>query len=203
MKIPLEPDKYYHIFNHANGRDNIFANEGNYEYFLRQYLRHISPIEDTLAYCLMPNHFHIAIRIKSIEELIKTEKFKNAQNIEKMELSNLISKQFSNFFSSYTLAFNKQQNRMGSLFIPNFSRKHIDSNEYLINIITYIHLNPIHHEFTRNINDWKHSTFQIIKENKPSFIKSKEVIDLFDDIDNFLFVHYKKTDNFIITELEK
>ena len=34
---PLEPDKYYHIFNHANGKENLFVKDDNYYYFLKRY----------------------------------------------------------------------------------------------------------------------------------------------------------------------
>ena len=164
MKIRLEPENYYHIYNHANGRENLFVNDGNYIFFLQRYAFFISPIADTFAYCLMPNHFHIAIRIKSEQELNKLlESSKKQQFFESLKLSKyeyFISKQFSNLFSSYTQAFNKQQNRRGSLFIPNFSRKLIDSEKYFKQIIHYIHFNPVHHKFVKDLRDWKYSSFE-------------------------------------------
>ncbi len=33
--IPLEPDKFYHIYNRANGNERIFLNKANYEFFFR------------------------------------------------------------------------------------------------------------------------------------------------------------------------
>ena len=63
-EIPLSPGNTYHIYNHANGFENIFENEGNYVYFLKKYAEFISPIADTFAYALMPNHFHFLVRIK-------------------------------------------------------------------------------------------------------------------------------------------
>jgi len=67
---PLESDKYYHIYNHAVGNDNLFKKEENYYFFLKKYIQHISPIADTFAYCLMPNHFHFAVRVKSEKEIM-------------------------------------------------------------------------------------------------------------------------------------
>jgi REP element-mobilizing transposase RayT len=71
---PLQPDRSYHIFNHANGFENIFRIEVNFIYFLEKYWLYILPIAETYAYCLMPNHFHLVVRIRkreTIEALIR------------------------------------------------------------------------------------------------------------------------------------
>ncbi len=62
--IPLQPGKYYHVYNRGNNRENIFVEERNYVYFLKLYAHHIQPIAETLAYCLLKNHFHFSIRVK-------------------------------------------------------------------------------------------------------------------------------------------
>ena len=70
---PLIPNNVYHIFNHANGFENIFVSGENYRFFLEKYKNHISPIAETYAYCLMPNHFHFVLRIRNrkiIENII-------------------------------------------------------------------------------------------------------------------------------------
>ena len=55
---PLAYDGYYHIYNRGNNRENIFKETRNYRYFLTLYAKHIEPVADTFAYCLLPNHFH-------------------------------------------------------------------------------------------------------------------------------------------------
>jgi putative transposase len=67
--ILLETGGIYHIYNHAVGWDNIFLEEENYRFFLRKLVSRISPFAEILAYCLMPNHFHLVIRIKDKKEL--------------------------------------------------------------------------------------------------------------------------------------
>lgn len=84
---PFTPSSLYHVYNHGNGDENIFRSEGNYEYFLMKFNQYISPIADTFAYCLMPNHFHFALCIK--EESKLTEHFndkltKNPQGFENL-----------------------------------------------------------------------------------------------------------------------
>lgn len=83
---PLQPDTSYHIFNHANGFENVFRKEENFYFFLEKYRLYISPIAETYAYCLMPNHFHLVVRIRKrvvIEELIR-----NKNNLSKNNFSN-------------------------------------------------------------------------------------------------------------------
>ncbi|WP_445665227.1 hypothetical protein [Fodinibius sp. AD559] len=66
----FEPNTIYHVYNHGNAEDLIFREDTNYAFFLKRYQKYIPPIADTFAYCLMPNHFHFMVRIKSREELM-------------------------------------------------------------------------------------------------------------------------------------
>jgi len=64
--IQLEPGQMYHIWTHANGTENLFQTSDNYHYFLKKYAVYINPIADTFAYCLMPNHLHLMVRITGV-----------------------------------------------------------------------------------------------------------------------------------------
>src|ERR1035437_1197874 len=163
---PLQPNISYHIFNHANGFENVFREDENFQYFLDKYKLYISPIAETYAYCLMPNHFHLVVRMRKrevIEDLIRKNFSKVERNFGKAgernfgkvgvpdeEIERYLSKQFANLFSSYTQSFNKMYKRMGSLFIKNFKRNPILDKEQFTNTIIYTHRNPIHHGFCRS-----------------------------------------------------
>ena len=54
---PLLFDTYYHIYNRGNNYGNLFYIERNYHYFLRKYWEYLNDFVDTLAYCLLKNHF--------------------------------------------------------------------------------------------------------------------------------------------------
>ena len=95
--IPLLPDTYYHIYNRGINGETIFKQERNYSYFLHKYNKYISPIADTFAYCLLKNHFHFLIRIKSESEILETLNPVRVQNPDGVSISNLISRQFSHF----------------------------------------------------------------------------------------------------------
>ena len=209
MRIPLEPDKMYHIYNHANGNDNLFYSDENYFYFLKRYSELLSPIVDTYAYCLMPNHFHWLVKIKSEKEIfdflrtngkipddIGFDEFKTIKiglpNHPENIFSIHLSKQFANFFSAYTQTLNKQLKRKGNLFIQSFHRKEIVDERHAKENILYIHCNPVNHKFTNTIEEWKFSSFKAHLSDKPTMIKRKEVIDLFDTGENFIYCHNEK-----------
>ena len=212
--VPLEPDHFYHIYNHSNGKDNLFISEDNYKYFLGKFKEYIAPFSETYAYCLMPNHFHFLIKINSEKDVFKwlweNEKiadssldlkgFKNLSGLSIAEFNPFsahISKQFSNFFNSYSKSMNKQESRMGSLFVRTFKRKLISSEEQLKDTILYIHANPVHHEFVSTISDWKYSSYHSLISDKTTQLKRKEVIELFDDIENFKSNHQQINQNLI------
>jgi len=198
-RIPLDANKVYHIYNHAVGNENLFRSHENYIYFLRKYKEYVLPIADTFAFCLMPNHFHLAVRIKSEKELqdLDPEGFKNPRG-----LNLAISQKIGNFFNAYTKAYNKSFSRKGKLFCDSFERKEIISNDYFLSIIHYIHFNPVHHGFVNDIRNWKYSSFKSFLTVKPTNIKRDEVINWFGGLDAFYTFHQQEIDQELVLELE-
>jgi putative transposase len=189
----LQPDTFYHIYNRANGSERLFNSDENYLFFLRKYKEYILPICHTYCYCLMPNHFHFLIQIKSEQELELFFNQKISSNIKAFPkfktLEKLISKQFSNFFSCYTQAFNKQQQRKGSMFIKNFKRKKITDTAYLLNLVKYIHYNPIEAKLATELNEWKFSSYAGILSQTPTLLKRADILEWYNDLANFKFAH--------------
>jgi putative transposase len=179
IRIPFEADTFYHVYNHGNGDDNIFRCDENYRYFLLKYKKYIPAIAETYAYCLMPNHFHFLIRTREA----------NAIQLPNKDVDKIITHTFSNFFNSYTRSFNVYYNRKGSLFLDNFQRKKVETEEYLLKLIHYIHFNPVKHGFVTSIEDWVHSSYPVYLSNEPTFVEKEKVISLFGDNTNFLQVH--------------
>lgn len=181
----LNPESSYHIYNRANGSEQLFVSNENYRYFLKKYETYINPVANTFCYCLMPNHFHFLLRIKTEEELSST--FPKFETLEKLSL--LLSKQFSNFFSSYTQAFNKQQSRKGSLFMKNFKRKLITDEGYFRKVMHYIHYNPVKAGLALSPKDWKYSSYRTIISNRETKLQREEAISYFNDLNNFKYCH--------------
>ena len=172
MKLEvLEKDCYYHIYNRGIDGVTIFENDNNKIYFLNQLSRYSEDKISILAYCLMSNHFHLVVRL----------------NTEEKEVTQLLS----NFFNSYAKAFNKQKNRTGSLFEKHFKRIKLKDENYLKQLILYVHLNPTHH-FNLDFKSYKFSSFQAFLSDKETKIVREEVLELFGDLENFLFCHNQK-----------
>ena len=151
--LHLAPSKFYHIYNRGNNRENIFIEEKNYDYFLRLWDKHISPVADTYAYCLLKNHFHVLVMMKTFpQELHKDVSLKP-------EARSLWQRAFSNFFNAYSKSINKAYNRTGKLFEERFKRKEVLSDSYFTQLIYYIHANPQRHGFVDDFRGYPHSSY--------------------------------------------
>jgi putative transposase len=190
-EIPLFPGNYYHIYNHANGSDNLFLSSENYRYFLRKYAHFISPVADTFAYCLMPNHIHFLIRIKSEGELQAAYQYKTRSSkvlLEK-DIPKYLSREFASLFSAYSQALNRQTGRKGSLFMPNFKRKIVESEQYFTQLVHYIHANPVHHGFVKEMWAWEHSSYHAFLSAKKTNLLREEVLNWFGNVEMFVKFH--------------
>ncbi|NOX48371.1 MAG: transposase [Chlorobi bacterium] len=179
----LEPTSFYHIYNKGNNNENLFIEEENYLYFLKLYSKYINPIADTFAYCLMKNHFHFLIEIKEGKELPGKILSKRILNL---------SQPFSNLFNAYTKSINKRYKRNGSLFKERYKRIKIEDENYLKELETYIHLNPVKHGFTRDFEHYPFSSYNSILSDRITHLKRDEVVEWFGDKDNFIYCHQEK-----------
>jgi len=215
----LEEGKFYHIYNQGNNGENLFYNDNNYIYFLQKLDHYLSDFVDLYAFCLMPNHFHLLIKIKTLEELeenskerviefelvksLKLNKFEERlavsskpvkfQKLNRFDQSTayslFISNQFRLFFMSYSKSINKQNGRRGSLFREIFKRKEIDSLLYLQQTVIYIHRNPLHHGLESNFTNYRWSSYDRVLKEKATKLKKNDVLEWFEDKDNYRYVH--------------
>ena len=181
--IPLQPGRYYHVYNRGNNREDLFREERNYRYFLGLYAAHIAPIADTYAYCLLKNHFHLLIRVKTMDEL------KTSQVLETCEVSKIASRHFSNLFNAYTKAINKAYHRTGSLFQERFGRIEVAADGYFTNLIYYIHSNPQKHGFVDDFRTWPYSSYPALLSSQPSRLARAEVLAWFDGVERLIEAH--------------
>lgn len=199
---PLQFGQTYHIYNRGNNRENLFVESRNYPYFLNLYTRHILPVADTFAYSLLPNHFHFAIRTRTEEEQEAYWKkiypeiclFSENRQIFRQIFRQTFkltppSLAFKNLFIAYTRAFNRATDRTGVLFERPFHRKPVESQPYLLNLITYIHLNPQKHGLIDDFRRWKWSSFGAYCSNQPTNIQREEVIAWYGGQRNFFEAH--------------
>ncbi|MEI6815144.1 MAG: transposase [Bacteroidota bacterium] len=201
--VSLQPDNCYHIYNHAVGNENIFRSDKNYQSFLAGFQKHIFPIADLLCYGLMKNHFHLVVRVRLSKEIIelinKTDIRFHPNKIVEIPAEQIIlflSQQFSNFFNSYAKAINKENYRRGALFERAFHRKQVITDEYLKRLIRYVHQNPVKDGFATKMDEWKYSSYNSIISLRPSLIVRDDVLELFGDLENFIFYHNQNETGF-------
>jgi len=182
----IEEGYFYHIYNRGNNGGDIFFDQENYEYFLKLLAKYIIPVADIYCYCLLKNHFHLLVRIKEIADVRNDEL---SYKTTKKPLFVNASKQFAHMFNAYAQAINKRYSRTGSLFEKPFERKRITNEDYLRQVILYIHHNPIHHSFSISIENYKWSSYRSILSTSASKIKREEIIQLFESPENFIYCH--------------
>lgn len=174
MKIEtLHKDNTYHIFNRGINSGAIFHSDENKMYFLRILKKYLEGKADVYAYCLMDNHFHVLLTV-----LVEGD---------------VVTQALSNLFNAYAKAFNKANDRTGSLFEKHFRRIKITDEDYIRRLIIYIHLNPKHH-LDLDFERFKFSSYNTILSEKETTLKRSEVLNLFYNADNFREAHRQRND---------
>jgi REP element-mobilizing transposase RayT len=217
---PIETLKYghfYHIYNRGVDSCDLFREPENYEHFLALYDRYISPVAETYAWVLMPNHFHLLVKVKENVGY----KFSNADRSidavrfeeHKWETTDLSACEapdsvkipqphlhFSHLFNAYTKYYNKRNERPGNLFERPFKRKLISNEKYLKQVILYIHNNPVHHGFCSHAMEYPWSSYLACISIKSTKLKRESVLGWFDSQANFRYLHNQKVETEIIEE---
>lgn len=168
LKVDIE-QSYYHVYARGHGKHKIFRDDEDYSVFLNLFKRYLSINEvsdnsgrpyvhlrgqiELLAYCLMPNHFHLLF-----------------YQIEQGVMSRLMH----GVMTSYSGYFNKKYKVTGALFGSRYKASMVSTDEYLMHISRYIHLNP---------GNWQaypyssiHAYFGI---GQPEWLQPEKIVDLF------------------------
>jgi putative transposase len=193
-RIRIEPEKFYHIWNRGNNRENLFYTSANYEYFLRMYAECLDSVVETYAFCLLPNHFHLLVRTKAFATIEVSPAGETSKK------ANPVSLAFQHFFTAYSQAINVQQHRTGSLFQKPFKRLEVKSTSQLANLVHYIHINPQHHKIIDDFRQYPWSSYERILISRPSKLKKEEVIGWFENKENYLNYH---SDHIKLDELKE
>ena len=196
----FESNAFYHVYNRTVDKSKLFSNQGNYTYFLKKLNEYLTDYVDVYAYCLLSNHFHLMIRIlpeKTIKENL-TKYHNNNPNrilsssknqISEKSVSQIISHQFKKFFQAYAMAYNKQHNRVGTLFQTPFKRALVENTDYFKSLVYYIHANPKLHGITKDFFNYEWSSYRRIMIESNTKLKKKELLEWFGGIEGFIEYH--------------
>ena len=177
--MQFEPNNIYHIYNRGNNSQKIFFNRDNYLFFMDKIKTYILPYADILAWCLMPNHFHLMVYVNSVEIEISKQVTESHQLAKIRSLNDSISI----LLRSYTRALQKQENFTGSLFqhrtkavcltetsgiTPSWFQTKYGTiinisdpkKEYPQVCFNYIHQNPVKARLVTNPAEWEFSSYR-------------------------------------------
>jgi len=116
------PGAIYHVMLRGNAKQTIFHGDEEYRYFEDILAEGLEQYSLTLhAYCWMKNHVHMALQVEDKP----------------------LSKLMQNLSQRYTHWFNKRYDRVGHLFQGRYKAILVDKDAYLLELIRYIHLNPV------------------------------------------------------------
>lgn len=122
----FEQGHLYHIYNQGNNRQHIFFSRENYMFFMDKIEEYVLPYSDILAWCLMPNHFHIMVHVNYLELPLVDRSIKSSESSSPSATSSRArttttkTQSFQHsigvMLASYTRAINLQNDWTGSLF---------------------------------------------------------------------------------------
>jgi putative transposase len=200
--VPMQASCVYHVFSRTNNQELLFRNDENRRFFFEKIEKYLLPILDIYAFCLLPNHFHLMVQIKSRQEIIDwikamPEEKRNSVQIKLLSaeiqdenaVPEVIERQFQRMFISYAKAFNIMWDRTGHLFQRPFRRLEVRSDNHYIALICYIHRNSVKHKITTSFVDYKWSSYLTFLSSNPTKIAREKVLAWFGGIKPFIIYH--------------
>lgn len=171
----LQPKKYYHIFVPPDDSGcNLFAHRDDYHIFLRDYCRLIVPVAETLAYCLLPTHFHLLIRVRTLREQI-------AYWYEQHDMKMFVPLKAADQFEKLTDA----SHLLKASSIPT----QIDASH----LLRYIHHRPIDYQIA-DFRCYSWSSYQVIMQSRPTFVSRQTVLRWFYGVEWYEEIHWETAD---------
>ncbi len=195
---------YYHVYNRGVEKRIIFNDSQDYKVFLKYLKEYLSPPPDPLknkepftlqgytfqgiphqhknfyekvdliAYCLMPNHFHLELHQKN-----------------KRGIQNFMQA----LLTRYSMYFNKKYERVGSLFQGTYKAAIIENENYLLHLSRYTHLNPS--ELTENLESAYSSYSEFLGKRKTTWIKPNVILSFFNQAKNDFIPGINTYKNFV------
>lgn len=167
---------YKHVMTQGIEKQYIFGEEKyikKYKEIILDKLKE-SPVT-ILGYCIMHNHSHLLIHSETPEE---------------------ISKFMQKVNTTYSMYYNKVNNRVGYVFRNRFKSQEILDQGQLYTCLRYIHNNPVKAKITKTMEEYEHSSYNEFITGKHQIINDKSIEILFGNTDDFKeqfdFIHNRR-----------
>jgi len=82
------------------------------------------------------------------------------------------------------------QNRTGGLFTKNYQRIEVQDEEYLTQLVNYIHKNPVRHGIQKDYENYIYSSYKIILGDSKTILNREDVIHWFGGKNEFIKYHH-------------
>ena len=192
----------YHVFNRGNNSQTIFFSVENYHYFLSKIEEYIKPHASILAWCLMPNHFHLMIKVESdrleraIPQKASRKRHKSLPIAPKYSTLNI---SIATLLRIYTRAVNRENEKRGPLFHqptkalslsdPQFDKAYFQNHfgiigndpllekDYPSVCFKYIHYNPVMGKLVENPEDWEFSSYCDYFQGREGTLVNRELAE--------------------------
>lgn len=159
-KVILEPGRYYHVYNCAGNGDRLFDDEDDRRFFLELYRNHVTPVAETYAYCLLPDHVHFLVKIRE-------------------ELTQSSYKHFAILFNAYSKGWNKRRSRTGKLFRFKLKRIEVRRDTIFLDLVRYINLNACRHGLAGHPAHFRYCSYNATVRPSTTLINRDELIGRF------------------------
>ncbi len=195
--MELKEEHFYHVYNRGINSAVLFRTAEDYQQFLDSYTFYCFLALDTYAYCLLNNHFHFLVRVRTVEEqedLFFLYRRQDQQRFYGLNYRHFkpqnSSRQLGHLFNSYTRSFNLRNDATGPLLEGRFKRIEVDNQLYRARLVCYIHRNPIHHRLAQHYGAYRWSSYKTFApDSDPGFINRQEVYSWFGGRDGFQAAH--------------
>ncbi len=152
--------EFYSLYFWGNHREALFKEDKNYHVFLELFRKYVSPISDLYAYCLLPTHSYLILRIKDYVDI-------GCYYFD----SQMIWKQIKTFFSSYVHWNNKNSNGTPKIINSKYIGRNLACIESLYSLVPFIHQNPQNHGIVSDYKFWPYSSYHsYFKRDRRSFL---------------------------------
>ncbi len=148
----------YHVMFRGHNKTELFFDKRDYEKFLEllQELKEKKKFQ-IYAYCLMTNHVHLVIK-----------------ETEPKDVSDIMKR----LIGMYTQWFNYKYGKSGSLTESRYKSRTVETDEYFIHLVRYVHQNPIKAGIAENINDYNWSSYNSYLADNPGLIDKNFLFEI-------------------------
>lgn len=128
----------YHVINRGNARANVFGNAGDYQAFVELLRESVGRAKmRVLAYCLMPNHFHVAVWPRDDGDLSRWMQW---------------------LLTAHVRRYHRHYGSSGHVWQGRFKAFPIQQDEHLLTVLRYIEQNPLRAGLVARAEEWQWSS---------------------------------------------